>query len=226
MEARLLVVADDPRVRAGIARALGRQGFEVAATGDEAAAAAALRGGEVDLVLLDPHLRGGDGTELCRRLRAAGYRQPIVVVSAEDDADSRVASLDAGADDHVATPFSAPELVARVRALLRRSRVREAPGRRRYADLELDAGTREVRRGGRAVELTPREFDLLCLLLDRPETALTREELIEGAWGDAGASPTAIDVYVGYLRRKLEDAGEPRLIHTVRGVGFALRRGD
>lgn len=224
MEARLLVVAEDPRVRAGIARALARQGFEVAGAGDEAAATAALRGSDIDLLLIDPDLPGAGGAELCRRLREAGRRVPIVVVSADADADARVASLEAGADDHVAAPFSPPELVARVRALLRRSRARAAPGRRRYADLELDPDTRDVRRAGRAVELTPREFDLLRLLLDRCETAMTREEMIAGAWGETSASPTAIDVYVGYLRRKLEDAGEARLIQTVRGVGYALRR--
>lgn len=223
MEARLLVIAHDGRVRAGLVRTLERQGFDTSEAADEGAALAALAFAPVDLVLLDPQLPGAGGVELCRRLRAEGHRLPIVVVSAEDGLEARVASLEAGADDHVGSPFSHPELIARVRALLRRSRVRQEPGRRRYAGLELDAETREVTYRGRPVALTPREFDLLRLLLDHPETAMTRERLIAGAWGDGSASGTAIDVYIGYLRRKLEDEGEPRLIHTVRGVGYMLK---
>ncbi len=224
MEGRLLVVEDDPQVRAMLTRALRYEGFEVAAASDGAGAMAALRAGSPDLVLLDLLLPDADGVELCGRLRADGDAVPILMVTARDTISDRVAGLEAGADDYLVKPFSTAELVARVRALLRRARDRPPPTVRRLGDLELDAATHEVRRGDRALRLTRREFDLLALFLDNPGTVLPRDRLLADAWGFPESVETnAIDVYVGYLRRKLEEGGEPRLIHTVRGVGYVLR---
>ncbi|MBX9718881.1 MAG: response regulator transcription factor [Microbacteriaceae bacterium] len=225
MEGRLLVVEDDPQVRAVLSRALGYEGFDVLPAPDGATALAAASADAPDLVLLDRILPDLDGVEVCRRMRQAGARAPILMVSARDTVADRVAGLDAGADDFLAKPFSTAELVARVRALLRRSRARDRGRVRRYADLRMDTATREVQRGGRAIRLTRREFDLLALFLAHPERAMSRELLLTEAWGfSPGLRSNAVDVYVGYLRRKLEEGGEPRLIHTVRGIGYALRR--
>jgi len=224
MDGRLLVVEDDPQVRAMLTRALTYEGFDVEAAADAATAMACIRAGAPDLILLDLLLPDDDGIDMCRRLRASGERLPILMVTARDTVSDRVDGLEAGADDYLVKPFSTAELVARVRALLRRARTRQPEHARRFADLHLDAATHEVRRGARPIELTRREFDLLTLLLDNPETVMPRERLLTEAWGYASAVETnALDVYVGYLRRKLEEAGEPRLIHTVRGVGFILR---
>jgi two-component system, OmpR family, response regulator MprA len=225
MEGRLLVVEDDPQVRAMLARALRYEGFEVAAACDGAEAMAALRASRPDLMLLDLLLPDADGVELSRRLRARGDQLPILMLTARDTISDRVAGFEAGADDYLVKPFSTAELVARVRALLRRARDRPPPTARRMGDLELNASTHEVRRGGRALSLTRREFELLLVFLDNPGTVLQRERLLTDAWGYSSAVETnAIDVYVGYLRRKLEEGGEPRLIHTVRGVGYVLRQ--
>ena len=224
MEGRLLVVEDDPQVRAMLTRALRYEGFEVAAASDGAEAMAALRSSRPDLLLLDLLLPDADGVELCGRLRDEGDIVPILMLTARDTVSDRVAGLEAGADDYLVKPFSTAELVARVRALLRRARDRPAPTTRRVGDLELDATTHEVRRGGRTLRLTRREFDLLALFLDHPGTVLARERLLTEAWGyHSPVETNAIDVYVGYLRRKLEEGGEPRVIHTVRGVGYVLR---
>ncbi|WP_217924077.1 response regulator transcription factor [Miltoncostaea oceani] len=226
MDGRLLVVEDDPQVRAMLTRALAYEGFEVDAAGDAGSAMAAIRAAPPDLILLDLLLPDDDGVEVCRRLRASGARLPILMVTARDTVSDRVEGLESGADDYLVKPFSTAELVARVRALLRRARTVDGPRQARaYADLHLDASTHEVRRGHRHVELTRREFDLLALLLDNPETVMPRERLLTEAWGYTSAVETnSLDVYVGYLRRKLEEDGESRLIHTVRGVGFVLRR--
>jgi two-component system, OmpR family, response regulator MprA len=224
MDGRLLVVEDDPQVRAMLARALGYEGFEVttAATGE--AAMAQMRAGGHELMLLDLLLPDDDGIDVCRRIRASGEHIPILMLTARDTVADRIEGLEAGADDYLVKPFSTAELVARVRALLRRARDR-APGPvRRFADVTLDASTHEVHRGDRPVALTRREFDLLMLFLDNPDTVMPRERLLADAWGFASSVETnSVDVYVGYLRRKLEEAGEPRLIHTVRGVGYVLR---
>ena len=224
MEGRLLVVEDDPQVRAMLARALRYEGFEVTAAGDGAEAMAALRASPPDLLLLDLLLPDADGVELCGRLRDEGDPVPILMLTARDTVSDRVAGFEAGADDYLVKPFSTAELVARVRALLRRARDRPAPSTRRLGDLELDATTHEVRRGGRTLRLTRREFDLLALFLDHPGMVLARERLLTEAWGyHSPVETNAVNVYVGYLRRKLEEGGEPRLIHTVRGVGYVLR---
>jgi len=224
MEGRLLVVEDDPQVRAMLTRALRYEGFEVAAASDGAEAMAALRSSRPDLLLLDLLLPDADGVELCGRLRDEGDIVPILMLTARDTVSDRVAGFEAGADDYLVKPFSTAELVARVRALLRRARDRPAPTTRRVGDLELDATTHEVRRAGRTLRLTRREFDLLALFLDHPGTVLARERLLTEAWGyHSPVETNAIDVYVGYLRRKLEEGGEPRVIHTVRGVGYVLR---
>jgi two-component system, OmpR family, response regulator MprA len=224
MEGRLLVVEDDPQVRAMLTRALRYEGFEVAAACDGAEAMAALRASPPDLLLLDLLLPDADGVDLCGRLRADGDPVPILMLTARDTVTDRVAGFEAGADDYLVKPFSTAELVARVRALLRRARERPATSTRRVGDLVLDPSTHEVRRGGRVVRLTRREFDLLALFLDNPGTVLARERLLMEAWGFLSPVETnAVDVYVGYLRRKLEESGEPRLIHTVRGVGYVLR---
>jgi two-component system response regulator MprA len=225
MDGRLLVVEDDPQVRAMLARALGYEGFDVTTAATGAAAMAELRTADPELMLLDLLLPDDDGIEVCRRLRAAGEHIPILMLTARDTVSDRIAGLEAGADDYLVKPFSTAELVARVRALLRRAREDRTPGPvRRFADVTLDASTREVFRGGRLVPLTRREFDLLALFLDNPEAVMARERLLTDAWGFASSVETnSVDVYVGYLRRKLEEAGEPRLIHTVRGVGYVLR---
>jgi two-component system response regulator MprA len=224
MEGRLLVVEDDPQVRAMLTRALRYEGFEVAAASGGAEAMAALRSSRPDLLLLDLLLPDADGVELCGRLRDEGDLVPILMLTARDTVSDRVAGFEAGADDYLVKPFSTAELVARVRALLRRARDRPAPSTRRVGDLELDATTHEVRRGGRVLRLTRREFDLLALFLDHPGTVLARERLLTEAWGyHSPVETNAIDVYVGYLRRKLEEGGEPRVLHTVRGVGYVLR---
>jgi two-component system response regulator MprA len=224
MDGRLLVVEDDPQVRAMLTRALRYEGFEVAAACDGAEALAALRASPPDLLLLDLLLPDADGVDLCGRLRDAGDPVPILMLTARDTVTDRVAGFEAGADDYLVKPFSTAELVARVRALLRRARDRPPATMRRVGDLALDPSTHEVRRGARVVSLTRREFDLLALLLDNPGTVLARERLLTEAWGfQSPVETNAIDVYVGYLRRKLEEGGEPRLIHTVRGVGYVLR---
>jgi two-component system response regulator MprA len=224
MDGRLLVVEDDPQVRAMLSRALGYEGFEVVTAATGAAAMAELRAAPPELILLDLLLPDEDGMEICRKVRAAGEHLPILMLTARDTVTDRIAGLEAGADDYLVKPFSTAELVARVRALLRRARDRDPGPVRRFGDLTLDSSTHEVHRAGRLVPLTRREFDLLALFLDNPDAVMPRERLLTDAWGFASSVETnAVDVYIGYLRRKLEEDGEPRLIHTVRGVGYVLR---
>jgi two-component system response regulator MprA len=224
MDGRLLVVEDDPQVRAMLVRTLRYEGFAVESSPDGAGALAALRGELPDLVLLDLLLPDVDGMEICRQVREAGSDVPILMLTARDGVDDRVEGLELGADDYVVKPFDTAELVARVRALLRRARAAREQPIRRFADLELDLATREAARGDRPLELTRREFDLLALLVENPKMVINRERLLTEAWGYRSAVETnAVDVYVGYLRRKLEEGGEPRLIWTVRGVGFVMR---
>jgi two-component system response regulator MprA len=224
MDGRLLVVEDDPQVRGMLVRALGYEGFHVRGAADASAAFAALRAERPDLVLLDLLLPDLDGMEVCRRLREAGDGVPIMMLTARDGLEDRIAGLEIGADAYVVKPFDTAELVARVRSLLRRARAAEERTERRFADLVVDLAAREVHRGDRMVELTKREFDLLALLIHHPRRVISRERLLTEAWGYRAAVETnAVDVYVGYLRRKLEEGGEERLIWTVRGAGFVLR---
>jgi two-component system response regulator MprA len=223
MEGRVLVVDDDPRARAEMGRALEYEGFHVQSASDASGALAEFRSAPPDLVLMETRLPDEDGLEVCRRLRDDGTRVPILFVTGRDTVADRIAGLDAGADDYLVKPFSTAELVARVRALLRRRRELSAATQSRYADLMLDHATREVRRGSRPVTLTRREFDLLALFMANPEVAMTRTRLVAEAWDGDPRSTASVDVYVGYLRRKLEAGGEPRLLHTVRGVGYQLR---
>jgi two-component system response regulator MprA len=168
---------------------------------------------------------GIDGLDVCRRLRAGANEVPVLMLTARAEVDSRVAGLDAGADDYLPKPFALAELLARLRALLRRvANGEDSSDVLRFADLEVDLGTREVRRGTRSIELTRTEFSLLELFLRNPRQVLTRSIIFERVWGyDFGPTSNSLDVYIGYLRRKTEDGGAPRLIHTVRGVGYALR---
>jgi two-component system response regulator MprA len=218
-----MVVDDEPGVRSALERALRIEGYEIVLAGDGREALDLLAGGSPDAVVLDVAMPEVDGLEVCRRLRAAGDRTPVLMLTARDAVDDRVEGLDAGADDYLVKPFALRELKARLRALLRRT---DAPGDGllRFADLELDPAAREVRRGGRGVELSRTEFNLLELFLERPRQVLGRSEIFERVWGyDFGATSNALGVYMGYLRRKTEAGGEPRLLHTVRGVGYILR---
>ena len=224
---KLLVVDDERAVRESLRRALELEGYEIelAADGGEALSALQEEAPQPDAVILDVLMPGVDGLEVCRRLRAAGNRVPVLMLTARDEVENRVAGLDAGADDYVTKPFALEELLARVRALLRRTTNGDGAGEvLSFADLEVDLGTRDVRRSDRHIELTRTEFALLELFLRNPRQVLTRSIIFERVWGyDFGFASNSLDVYVGYLRRKTEAGGEPRLIHTVRGVGYALR---
>lgn len=222
----MLIVEDDAHVRRVLTDALASDGFDVESVSDGATALAALGDEEPpELMVLDLVLPDRDGLEICRECRERLAGLPILIVTAKDDVEDRVAAFDCGADDYLSTPVSTAELVARVRSLLRRARgERSADGVLRYGDLQVDARSREARRGPRQIELTPREFDLLELLARNPERAFSRAEMASVAWGlEENAETNAVDVYVGYLRRKLEEGGESRLIWTVKGVGYSLR---
>ncbi|WP_320671586.1 response regulator transcription factor [Patulibacter defluvii] len=225
--AQVLVVDDEPTVVTALERALRLDGHEVGVATDGERALDQLASSQPDLVVLDVMMPRVDGLEVCRRLRASGDRTPVLMLTARDGIDDRVDGLDAGADDYLPKPFALRELRARVRALLRRAEPEEdgaADEALAFADLRLDPVTRDVRRGDRRIELTRTEFALLELFLRHPRVVLTRSQLFEHVWGyDLGATSNALGVYVGYLRRKTEEGGEPRLLHTVRGVGYALR---
>ena len=221
---RILVVDDDPSLRDALERALKLEGYAVELARDGLQAIQMADPARQDVIVLDLGLPRIDGLEVCRRLRAAGNRTPVLMLTARDAIDDRVAGLDAGADDYLVKPFALVELLARVRALLRRaSGAAEGPALR-FQDLTLDPTRMEARRGERHVDLTLTEFRILELLMENPRIVLTRRQIFERVWGyDFGASSNALEVFVSYLRRKLEAAGEPRVIHTVRGVGYALR---
>jgi two-component system response regulator MprA len=222
---KILVVDDDAAVRESLRRALQLEGYEVelAADGAEALDRLKLDGSAPDALVLDVSMPRLDGLEVCRRLRRGGSAVPVLMLTARDEVADRVAGLDAGADDYVVKPFALEELLARLRALLRRSTGAPADVLR-FADLELDPGTRIVTRGGDPIELTRTEFSLLELFMLNPRQVLTRSVIFERVWGyDFGFGSNSLDVYVGYLRRKTEQGGKPRLIQTVRGVGYALR---
>jgi two-component system response regulator MprA len=222
---KILVVDDERAVRESLRRALELEGYEIELAGDGNEALYRLESSEEpDAMILDVLMPGVDGLEVCRRIRGTGSKLPVLMLTARTEVEDRVAGLDAGADDYVTKPFALEELLARVRALLRRTTDGDDGEVLRFADLELDPGTREVRRGDRQMELTRTEFSLLELFLQNPRQVLTRSVIFERVWGyDFGFGSNSLDVYIGYLRRKTEASGEPRLIHTVRGVGYALR---
>jgi two-component system, OmpR family, response regulator MprA len=221
---RILVVDDEPAVRESLRRALQLEGYDVDLAGDGEEALARLRADSVDAIVLDVSMPRLDGLETCRRLRSAGDNVPVLMLTARDEVSDRVAGLDAGADDYVVKPFALEELLARLRALLRRAAPADESDVLRFADLELDPATREVRRNGDPIELTRTEFSLLELFLRNPRQVLTRSIIFERVWGyDFGFGSNSLDVYIGYLRRKTEQGGKPRLIQTIRGVGYALR---
>jgi two-component system response regulator MprA len=220
---QVLVVDDEPAVRAALRRALALRGYQVelAEHGDEALDAIARR--PPDLVVLDIAMPRRDGLAVCRELRSRGDKTPVLMLTARETVSDRVEGLEAGADDYLVKPFALDELIARVRALLRRGGV-EPDGVLAFGDLHLNTATREAFRGGRKLDLTLMEFNLLELFLRNPRQVLTRPLIFERVWGyDLSSSSNALDVYIGYLRRKTEAAGEPRLIQTVRGLGYALR---
>ena len=221
---KILVVDDERAVRDALRRALELQGYEVDLAADGAEALAHLESnGHPDAVILDILMPGIDGLEVCRRIRRTGDSVPVLMLTARDAVGDRVEGLDAGADDYLVKPFALEELLARVRALLRRG-TPSVDGVLRFADVELDPGTREVRRGDDLIELTRTEFNLLELFMTNPKQVLTRSIIFERVWGyDFGFASNSLDVYIGYLRRKTEAGGKPRLIQTVRGVGYALR---
>ena len=220
---RVLVVDDEPAVRQALDRALRFEGYETETAVDGLGALSAIAERPADAMVLDVAMPRVDGLEVCRRLRAAGDPTPILLLTARVSISERVAGLDAGADDYLVKPFALEELLARLRALLRRSAVPDDEVLR-FGDLSLDPVTRDVSRGDRRIELTRTEFLLLELLLRNARQVLPREVIFDRVWGyDFGANSNSLEVYIGYLRRKTEAEGEPRLVHTVRGVGYVLR---
>ncbi|MFE0149309.1 response regulator transcription factor [Nonomuraea sp. NPDC059007] len=223
---RLLVVDDEPALREALQSSLEFEGYQVATAVDGQAALEQLAREAYDAVLLDVMMPRLDGLTACRRLRQGGNHVPVLMLTARDAVGDRVSGLDAGADDYLVKPFELDELLARVRALLRRSALGAVPqdGLLAYADLRMDPATREVTRGVRRLDLTRTEYQLLELLLSHPRQVLTRDQILGEVWGfDFEPTSNSLDVYVMYLRRKTEAGGEPRLIHTVRGVGYVLR---
>lgn len=222
MREQILVIEDDEPILQVLRRTLSYEGYRVTTAADGPGGLAAARENPPDLVVLDWMLPGMDGLEVCKRLRGGGD-VPILMLTAKDAVADRVLGLDAGADDYVVKPFDFDELLARVRALLRRSKP-EGKDILTFADLRLDLGTHQSFRGNRSIELTAKEYELLELFLRNPRQVLTRDVIYDRVWGyDFGGESNIIEVYVRYLRQKTEAAGEPRLIHTVRGVGYVLR---
>jgi two-component system response regulator MprA len=221
----VLLVEDDPSVRGAVERALRGAGHkvELVTAGDKALSAATAI--PYDAIVLDRGLPGLDGLEVCRQLRAAGNEVPILMLTARAAVSERVEGLDAGADDYVVKPFALDELLARIRAFERRSPVTgQTRGTLRFADLELDRDAMTAKRGSRPIPLSRTEYQLLEILLANPKRVLSRDVIFEKVWGyDFGPDSNSLDVYIGYLRRKLEQDGEPRLIHTVRGVGYVMK---
>ena len=222
--AQILVVDDDQKIAAALRRALTYEGYQVEVAIDGNQALERARARAFDLVVLDVTLPGVNGVDVCRQLRREGQAElPILLLTARDSTGDRVRGLDGGADDYLVKPFAYEELMARVRALLRR-RGPLADRRLEYSDLVMEVAQRSVRRGGRDLDLTATEFELLHHLLRNPRQVLSRDQLLDAVWGfDFGATSNLVDVYVGYLRQKLEAGGEPRLLQTVRGAGYALR---
>jgi two-component system, OmpR family, response regulator MprA len=220
----ILVVDDDSSLRTALDRALKLEGYRVSFAHDGRQALQMMTGGAQDAVILDLGLPLMDGLEVCRRVRERGDRTPVLMLTARDAVTDRVEGLDAGADDYLVKPFALDELLARLRALLRRTTATPSESVLKFGEVVLDLQTMEVRRGQRELQLTRTEFRLLELFMRNPRVVLTRSRIFEEVWGyDFGASSNALEVYVSYLRRKLESDGEARLIHTVRGVGYTLR---
>ncbi|MCM2394278.1 response regulator transcription factor [Streptomyces albipurpureus] len=231
---RILIVDDEPAVREALQRSLAFEGYATEMAIDGIDALAKAESYAPDLIVLDIQMPRMDGLTAARRIRAAGSTVPILMLTARDTVGDRVTGLDAGADDYLVKPFELDELFARIRALLRRSAYQAAAEAGDddghevlyFADLRMDLATREVHRGSRVVDLTRTEFTLLELLLAHPRQVLTREQILKSVWGfDFEPSSNSLDVYVMYLRRKTEAGGEPRVVHTVRGVGYVLRAG-
>jgi len=223
MSPKILIVEDEEQIASFLRRGLSYEGYEVETAADGTSALAKARDARPDLVVLDLMLPGMDGLEVCRRLRLAHSSLPILILTARDSVSDRVQGLDAGSDDYMVKPFALAELLARVRALLRRAGPGE-PEVLQFADLRLDTGTRQVYRSETQIELTSKEFDLLELFLRHPKQVLTRETIYDRVWGyDFGGESNIIEVYIRYLRQKLESDGRSRLLFTVRGVGYVLR---
>jgi two-component system response regulator MprA len=221
---RILVVDDEPAVQQALSRAFALERYVVELAGDGIEALDRLAGERFDAVVLDVTMPGVSGLEVCRRLRASGDRSPILMLTARDAIDDRVAGLDAGADDYLVKPFALRELLARVRALLRRRTDEDIPRMITFADITIDGLAHEVYRGERRLELTRTEFSLLEMFMRHPRQVLSRSTIFEHVWGyDFGAASNTLGVYMGYLRRKTESGGESRVLHTVRGVGYIMR---
>ena len=227
---KILVVDDEQAVRESLRRSLKFNGYDVLLAADGVEAVEMVHRENPGLLILDVMMPNMDGLEVCRTLRSEGWDRPILVLTARDGVSDRVAGLDAGADDYLPKPFALEELLARVRSLVRRAAA-ESIGKQQpvetqlsFEDLKLDADTREVTRGDRQISLTRTEFALLRLLMENPRKVLSRNTILEEVWGyDFPTSGNALEVYIGYLRKKTEEDGEPRLIHTVRGVGYVMR---
>lgn len=225
MPPSILIIDDDPLIRESLRRGLTFEGFRTDLAADAEQALRIMRDELPDVVVLDILLPGMDGFEVCRRIRAAAPTLPIIMLTARDAVPDRVAGLEAGADDYLIKPFAFEELLARIRVCLRRREETE-PHELRVADLRLDMATREASRGNRAIELTTTEYELLRLFMRHPRQVLTREVIYERVWGyNFRGQSKVIEVYVRYLREKLETGAEPRLIHTVRGAGYVLKEG-
>ncbi|MDR1833639.1 MAG: response regulator transcription factor [Propionibacteriaceae bacterium] len=223
---QILVVDDDQAVRESLARTLKYSGYDVVTAVDGVDALAKLSATHVDAIIMDVMMPRLDGLETTRSLRESGNDVPILVLTARDAVGDRIDGLDAGADDYMAKPFSLEELQARLRALTRRARPGGGESSAQtlaFSDLTLDPHTREVTRAGRRISLTRTEFDLLETFLQNPRRVLKRQELLDEVWPELPATANSLEVYIGYLRRKIESDGEPRLIHTVRGIGYVLR---
>jgi len=222
MSARILVIEDDEAILKVLRRGLAYEGYTVDTAADGQSGLMAARDNPPDLVILDLMLPGIDGLEVCRRLRAGGS-VPILILTAKDSVNDRITGLDMGADDYLVKPFNLDELLARVRALMRRAQP-SRPQVLRFADLSLDTGTRQAIRGERTISLTAKEYELLELFMRHPRQVLTRDTIFDRVWGyDFGGESNIIEVYMRYLRQKLESESEPRLLHTVRGMGYVLR---
>jgi two-component system response regulator MprA len=226
---QIFVVDDDPKITSFLRRGLSLEGYEVTVANSGAEALRFVVEHMPALIVLDVMMPGIDGLEVCRRIRAAGDKVPVLMLTARDSISDRVKGLDSGADDYLVKPFALEELLARIRALLRRGtppavEEEHRPGVLWYADLELDTASREAKRGDRAIDLTAKEYELLVQFLSNPRQVLTRDTLMEKVWGyDYSGESNVLEVYVGYLRQKLETGGEPRLIQTVRSVGYVMK---
>lgn len=228
MSTHILLVDDDPRLTSALRRTLSYEGYQISTVSDGESALNQIRLNPPDLLILDLMLPGISGMEVCRRLRSAGETMAVLMLTARDAVADRVSGLETGADDYLVKPFATEELLARVKALLRR---RPPPDVARttlqYADLELDTATRQARRGERVIELSTTEYELLAMFLRNPRLVLTRTLLMDRIWGsDFFGGPNVLEVYIGHLRSKLEQQGEKRLLQTVRGAGYVLRQQD